>query len=120
VMNDHRSSDVHITEADGLPALQTDQEVNGWVGIRGGELPDSVGKAGIIVLLTLTLFFGRLRTRSKSRITPSSMSDRRCLWPTQRRRVFTSLLGVDLNARGAVWHGGLCFRGKCLFRSFAL
>jgi len=49
VMDNHGPSDINITEANGLAAFQTGQQVNGWVGIRGGEVPDLVRKAGVVV-----------------------------------------------------------------------
>lgn len=78
MVDDHGSSDIHVTEANGLAAFQTGQKINGWVGICGSQLPNPVSKAGVVVLLALTLFFGRLEVRFQSRITAPSMSNR-CL-----------------------------------------
>lgn len=71
MLNNHRSCDVDIAKADGLPTLKADQEVNRRVGIGRGELPNPVGKPSVIVNLSLTIFFGGLGTGTKGRIASS-------------------------------------------------
>lgn len=54
-MDHHGPRDIHISEADGMSPFQTDQEIDGGVGARGGELPDGVGEARVIGLLSFAV-----------------------------------------------------------------
>lgn len=52
-MNDNRLCDIHVPKADILSAFQADEEIDGGVSVEGGERPDGVREAGVVVLLAL-------------------------------------------------------------------
>lgn len=55
VVDDHGSVNVNIAEANRLPTLQADQQVNRWVRIGRRQLPDLVGESVVVVALTFTV-----------------------------------------------------------------
>lgn len=122
VLNDHRPGDINVAESDGLTPLKADQQINGWVGVGRGELPDLVSESGVVVNLPLAFVFGRFGTRAEGRIASSvrSLGNRCWLCAAQWRRVFILLLGFLGGPRQSI--GRSRFRGfgtRCFFGSLA-
>lgn len=59
VVDNDRSGDVHVSESDRLTSFETDEEINGGVGLFRCEAPDRAGEANIVGRLTLFLLLLR-------------------------------------------------------------
>lgn len=118
VLDDHRSGDIHVAKSDGLATLKADQQINGWVGIGRGELPDLVSESSVVVNLPLALFSWRFGARAERRVASSvrSLSNRRRLSAAQRRGIFVSLRGSLGGPGQSIGRSRFCrFSAHCFF-----
>lgn len=59
VVDDDRSGDVDVPEPNCLTSLETDEEIDGRVGLFRCEAPNGVGEADVVGRLTLFLLLPR-------------------------------------------------------------
>lgn len=59
VVDHHLAVDIHVPEPNRLPALQTDQQINGRVGVCCGQFPDSISQPCVVLRLPFFLLLCR-------------------------------------------------------------
>ncbi len=47
-MDPYGPCDVGVEEADGRVLFEADDEINGWIGVGGGQRPDAWGEPGVV------------------------------------------------------------------------
>lgn len=110
MVDDDGARNVHVAEADGLTALEADEQVDRWVCVCGGAVPDLVCETGVVVALPLDLVFRGLCVGSDGCVASAVGCDRRSLFEAGQR-IFLELgldwgdLGYNGSRRNGVFGG---------------